>query len=54
MLIEKLKRKLQEIKRVKLSNLSKNVEIKKLALARFTEHLPPCKFKFDFTSFCES
>ena len=51
MLIEKLERKLQETKREKLSNLSKNAEIKKLALARFREHLPHFKFKFDFTSF---
>ena len=41
-------------KREKLSNLSKNADIKKLALARFREHLPHFKFKFDFTSFCES
>ena len=47
----KLERKLQKTKRKKLRNLSKNAEIKKLALARFREHLPHFKFKVDFTSF---
>ena len=49
--LEKLERKLQETKRKNLSNLSKNVEIKKLVLARFREHLPHFEFKVDFTSF---
>ena len=52
--LEKFERKLQETKRKKLSNLSKNAEIKKLVLARFKEHLPHFEFKVDFTSFCES
>ena len=52
--LEKLERKLQETKRKKLRNLSKNAEIKKLALARFREHLPHFKFKVDFTSFCDN
>ena len=52
--LEKFKRKLQETKRKKLSNLSKNAEIKKLVLARFKKHLPHFEFKVDFTSFCES
>ena len=45
---------MQETKRKKLSNLSKNAEIKKFVLARFREHLPHFEFKVDFTSFCES
>ena len=52
--LEKFERKLQETKRQKLSNLSKNSESKKLVLARFREHLPHFEFKVDFTSFCES
>ena len=52
--LKKFERKLQETKRKKLSNLSKNAEIKKLVLARFKEHLPHFEFKVDFTSFCES
>ena len=48
---EDLERKLQETKREKLRNLSKNAEIKKLALDRFKKYLPCCKFKVDFTSF---
>ena len=52
--LEKFERKLQETKRKKLSNLSKNAEVKKLVLARFKEHLPHFEFKVDFTSFCES
>ena len=49
--LEKLERKLQETKRKKLSNLSKNAEIKKLVLAGFREHLPRFEFKVHFTSF---
>ena len=52
--LEKFERKLQETKRKKISNLSKNAEIKKLVLARFREHLPHFEFKVDFTSFCDS
>ena len=52
--LEKFERKLQETKRKKLSNLSKNAEIKKLVLARFKEHLPHFEYKVDFKSFCES
>ena len=36
--LEKLEEKLQETKCKKLRNLSKNAEIKKLALARFREY----------------
>ena len=43
--LEKVERKLQETKLKKLSNLSKNTEIKKLVLARFREHLPHFEFK---------
>ena len=49
--LEKLERKLEETKCKKLSNLSKNAEIKKLALARIRERLLHIKFKVDFTSF---
>ena len=52
--LEKLEKNLQETKRKKLRNLSKNAEIKKLVLARFRDHLPHFEFKVDFTSFCES
>ena len=52
--LKKLERKLQETKRKKLRNLLKNAEIKKLALARFREHLPLFEFKVDFTSFCDN
>ena len=52
--IEKLERKLQETKRKKLKNISKNAEIKKFPLARFREYLPHFKFKVDFTSFCDN
>ena len=52
--LKKLERKLQETKRKKLRNLLKNAEIKKLALARFREHLPHFEFKVDFTSFCDN
>ena len=45
---------MQEAKRKKLSNLSKNAEIKKLILARFRENLPHFEFRVDFTYFCES
>ena len=45
---------MQEPNREKISNLSKNGKIQKLALARFREHLPHFKIKLDFTSFCES
>ena len=51
---EKLERKFQETKHKKLRNFSKNAEIKKLALARFKEHLPHFKFKVDFSSFCDN
>ena len=52
--LEKLERKWQEIKGKKLSNLSKKAEIKKFVLARYRENLSNFKFKFYFTSFCES
>ena len=52
--IERLQRKLQERKRKKFRNLSKNAEIKKSALARFREHLSHFKFKVDFTLFCDN
>ena len=44
---------MQETKRKKLRN-SKIAKIKKLALARFREHLPRFKFKVDFTCFCDN
>ena len=49
--LEKLERNFQETKRKKLSNLSKNVGMKKLVLARFKEYLPHFEFKVDITSF---
>ena len=52
--LENLERKLQETKHKKVSNLSKNTEIKKLALARFKEHLSHFKFKVDFTYFSDN
>ena len=52
--LEKLERKLQETKRKKLKNISKNAEIKKFPSARFREYLPHFKFKVDFTSFCDN
>ena len=52
--LEKLERMSEETKRKKLSNLSKNADIKKLVFARFRENSPHFEFKIDFTSFCES
>ena len=52
--LEKLERMWKETKRKKLSNLSKNADIKKLVFARFREHSPHFEFKIDFTSFCKS
>ena len=45
---------MQETKRKTLRKLSKKAQIKKLALARFREHLPYFKFKVDFTLFCDN
>ena len=52
--LEKLERMSEETKRKKLSNLSKNADIKKLVFPRFRENSPHFEFKIDFTSFCES
>ena len=49
--LEKPERNIQKTNRKKLSNLSKNFEIKKLVSARFKENLYHFKLKFDFTSF---
>ena len=51
---EEQSRKMLTEKCKKLSNLSKNAEIKKLVIARFRKHLAHFEFKVDFTSFCES
>ena len=46
--LDKLEKKLQETKRKKIGNPSKNAEIKKLVLAGFRKHLAHSKFKVHF------